>query len=387
MAKLETRYQKILEKFFRAKLNYKFYFYPNEILNDLKSKDIKNIQKYKIKLKCKRCGAISYRKVENLKPKTSCDNCKKRWTYEKFIEEAKKLGQDKNFDYLFDKKWWNQNYKNRETKIKIKCKKCSKIFDQAVDRHLHGYGCKFCAGNQKMTYEKFLEKIKNYNLSYELLIDKKWWNQNYKNEQTEIPVKCKLCKNKYFLTISQIKHNKNCPICEPKKTTYEKFKFLAFQKHGNKYKYPFNEKWWNQNIMSTMNKIPIICPKHGLFYQRIMNHIFEGNGCPSCAGSNNEEIIKNYLEKTGLKFIYQYKINYKGKNYIYDFYIPKLNLLIEIDGHQHYHPVDFGGKGEEWARKKFRETKKSDFMKNKIAFIENYKLIRIPYWELDNYII
>ena len=387
MAKLETRFKKIIEKFFRAKLNKKFYFYPEEIREDLKSGKIQNIQKYKIKLKCKRCGQISYRKIENLKEKTSCDNCKKRWSFNQFLSKAKELGQTEKFEYLFDKKWWNQNYKNRETRIKIKCKKCGRIFEQAVDRHLHGYGCKFCAGNQKMTYKEFLEKIKNYNLSYNLLIDEKWWNENYKNEQTKIPVKCKSCENEYYLTVSQIKHNKYCSICEQKRLTYEKFKTLVFLKHKNKYKYPFDEKWWNENITSTSNKIPIICPKHGIFYQRIMNHVYEGNGCPKCSGTNNEEIIRNYLIFIKEKFIEQYPIKYKNKIYFYDFYLPRLNLLIEVDGQQHFHPVDFGGKGEEWARKRFRETKKSDFIKNKIAFIENYKLIRIPYWELKNYII
>ena len=388
MAKLETRYKKILKKFLKAKLNKKFYFYPKEILNDLKTKNISNIQKYKIKLKCKRCGQISYRKIENLKEKTSCDNCKKRWTFDQFLQKANKLNQTQKFNYLFDKKWWNENYKNRETRIKIQCKKCKKVYEQSVDKHLQGYGCKYCTNNQKMTYDQFLQKIKNNYLSYDLLINEQWWNENYINEQTKIPVKCKKCKKEFLLTASQIKNNKNCIYCESKTLTYDKFLILASNKHKNKYIYPFDEQWWNENYKSAFyTKIPIICPKHRVFYQRVMNHIFEGNGCPSCSGSNNEEIIKNYLEYLDIKFIYQYKIKFKEKEYIFDFYIPELNTLIEVDGEQHFKPVDFAGKGQEWAREQFRRTKKSDFMKNKIAFIENYKLIRIPYWKLIDYMI
>ena len=68
----------------------------------------------------------------------------------------------------------------------------------------------------------------------------------------------------------------------------------------------------------------------------------------------------------------------------FDFYIPDLNICIEYDGEQHFEPVDFGGKGKEYAEKRFKAQQKRDNIKTEYCKNNNIKLIRIPYWEFDN---
>lgn len=62
-----------------------------------------------------------------------------------------------------------------------------------------------------------------------------------------------------------------------------------------------------------------------------------------------------------------------------DFFIPKLNLIIEFDGHQHYYPIDFF-KGF----KSFKKTIKCDWIKNRYALKNSINILRIPFKEYDH---
>jgi len=62
-----------------------------------------------------------------------------------------------------------------------------------------------------------------------------------------------------------------------------------------------------------------------------------------------------------------------------------LYCLIEYDGEQHYRPVNFGGMSDEKALNNLEKTKKHDQIKNNYCKKNNIKLIRIPYWESNNY--
>ena len=63
----------------------------------------------------------------------------------------------------------------------------------------------------------------------------------------------------------------------------------------------------------------------------------------------------------------------------FDFYIPSLNVLIEFDGIQHFEILPHWG-----GIDKLIETKIHDTIKTKYSENNHIKLIRIPYWELNN---
>lgn len=75
--------------------------------------------------------------------------------------------------------------------------------------------------------------------------------------------------------------------------------------HNNKYKYSFDK------FKKVKDKIKIICPEHGEFYQSIHKHL-EGQGCTRCKYIKianqkripQEEIIKKFIEVHGNKFDY-----------------------------------------------------------------------------------
>jgi len=82
-----------------------------------------------------------------------------------------------------------------------------------------------------------------------------------------------------------------------KKIIPEEFIKRAHFIHNNKYNYKLIPKIFNNN----KDKIPIICPVHGIFWQIIQNHL-RGQGCPEC---KREKTIRMNQERkiTPNKFI------------------------------------------------------------------------------------
>lgn len=112
-------------------------------------------------------------------------------------------------------------------------------------------------------------------------------------------------------------------------------------------------------------------------------NILFGCGCPKCQSSKGEKQIAQWLQTKNITYIQQ-KIfaNCKDKNGLpFDFYIPEYNLCIEYDGEQHFKPIDFSGKGEEWAFNKFSITQAHDNIKNQYCKDNNIRLLRIPYFK------
>jgi G:T-mismatch repair DNA endonuclease (very short patch repair protein) len=86
-----------------------------------------------------------------------------------------------------------------------------------------------------------------------------------------------------------------------------------------------------------------------------------------------EREFKSILKDLNIKF----KQSYKYKGYYFDFYIPKLNVLIEIDG------VYWHGKGLNWDQlnETQRNSRLNDERKNQLCLDNQIPLIRL--WEND----
>lgn len=149
--------------------------------------------------------------------------------------------------------------------------------------------------------------------------------------------------------------------------------------HGDKYDYS------KVDYKSAKEKVCIICPEHGEFWQRATNHL-SGFGCPMCfRGKSSKELkLKNELEKDFIneEIIYQARPNWlKGQTF--DFYFPKHNLAIEYQGEQHFFPIKLFG-GEKQFKKNLLYDKRKNFLsaqnKCKILYF-SYK----KYDEIKNY--
>ena len=101
--------------------------------------------------------------------------------------------------------------------------------------------------------------------------------------------------------------------------------------------------------------------------------------------SIREVWVENFLKDNNINYKTQYSFADCKNKYVlhFDFAIfNKYNMLIallEIDGEQHYKPIDYFGGDEGFAL-----THQRDEIKNKYCKDNNINLIRLPYYLSDN---
>lgn len=73
--------------------------------------------------------------------------------------------------------------------------------------------------------------------------------------------------------------------------------------------------------------------------------------------------------------------DYYDNRHRFDWYIPDLNLVIELHGQQHYHLTNRGNVGAAQAERDFKEGRARDHMKKLAAEEAGYKYVEISYKE------
>lgn len=101
--------------------------------------------------------------------------------------------------------------------------------------------------------------------------------------------------------------------------------------------------------------------------------------CSKCNGSYMERQVKNLLVLNNIQFEEQKKFNklvgINGGGLSYDFYLPRLNILIECQGEQHYNPFGFDKDNSKLNKQIEHDLRKKNYaIENNISLIEiNYK--------------
>lgn len=114
------------------------------------------------------------------------------------------------------------------------------------------------------------------------------------------------------------------------------------------------------------------------------------NGISGSCGCRKESIserkTKRILKKWGIPFIKQHTFEKcrHEKCLPFDFYIPSKKICIELDGEDHYRPINRGKWDEDELMERFRDRQLKDSIKTEYCRTHRIKLIRIPYWEFDN---
>lgn len=97
--------------------------------------------------------------------------------------------------------------------------------------------------------------------------------------------------------------------------------------------------------------------------------------------SKNEEKIVKILLQEKISFIREKTFqDLKNGKFRFDFYLPKENIIIEVDGEQHFKQI----KKFQKTRQDFLKQQERDRRKNSYCLANNISLYRIPYWEIEN---
>lgn len=133
---------------------------------------------------------------------------------------------------------------------------------------------------------------------------------NYVNSSTKVCIIC-LIHGEFWQTPLHHLKKQGCPICslkkksEKRKKDTEWFVEMAKSVHGNKYDY-------SKSIYKGVGeKVEIICPEHGAFWQRAGHHL-SGNGCKKCGCEQAGEKLK-----MGTKEFISKSISIHGDSYDY----------------------------------------------------------------------
>ncbi len=278
----------------------------------------------------------------------------KRLTKDEFIGRSKEIHGDK-YDYS------KVEYINNGTKVCIICPEHGE-FMQTPFNHMGGHGCPSCAPNKKMSTDCFLKKAKQvhgdkYNYS----------KVKYVNNSTKVTIICPI-HGEFEQTPHDHLSGKGCIKCSGhKRKTTEEFIDAAKKVHGDKYDYSKVE------YKNNKTKVCIICPKHGEFMQQPNSHL-AGIGCPSCSNSKLENEVNDFLIENKIRYIDEKSFTWLD-GMRYDFYLMEYNIAIECQGEQHFIPIDFAGKGKEWAEKEFISTVERDKLKKKLSDEYDIKVI------------
>ena len=239
---------------------------------------------------------------------------------------------------------------------------CSKHGEFTVTPHTISRGrtvcvCKKCARNSDKYREEFIEKSKKI---HGVTIDYSKLDMN----DHKVKLRCKI-HDEWF---EQEKRNhlkySGCKKCILEKQSLTQEQFIAKSKecHGDKYDYS------KVKYVNNATNVTVICPEHGEFEIIPFDHM-RGRGCSLCTSSKGSQAVDKLFKDLGINFIREF--SFKEYKYRYDFYIPDVDLLVEIDGVLHFIP----GFGE----KILAQTQANDKIKNELAYINAKPLIRVKY--------
>lgn len=357
-----------------------------EVFKRLKPRNILPINEYTTakdrgRFKCLKCGfewEATFGAVISGN-KTGCPKCA---GFNKTLEDIEFSLKEKPFKFI-------DEYRGNNSKIKYKFKcNCGKEFeDYLSSAFTRKGGCGSCENvdidkdfnlfhkSVLNSYNKFLGKLKE--LNYNLL-------SKYKNSSSTVEIEC--LKHDYRWKTKPCYVLEGFGICEKCKEE------LRIANKIKKQEKLFLNKINNDKFIKLVGdfkglhvKTKFKCSTcQNEWETKPMYYYFYNSRCPKCKASKGELLIMEYLEDKNIRYKHEYIFNdlkgKKNRNYRFDFAIlgPRggVKALIEFDGIMHYKKKM---KNQNLLDGPERDRIKSDFAKKK-----NIKLIRIPYWDINN---
>jgi len=237
-------------------------------------------------------------------------------------------------------------------------------------------GCPYCIGRNKTT-ESFCKELYNINPNIQI-------RGEYISADTPIECECLIDGTIWAPTPNRLLGGCGCPECgriaSNKNSTKSNDQFLLELSQINPDVLILEE------YIQAKLPMRVMCKKCGYRWSTTPDNLLHGGCCSECSATPNEKKLGDILVQRGFKLERQKKYS-DCRDQLplpFDIYLSEHNILVEYDGEQHYHPVNFGGISDENACKNFLKTQYHDSIKTQYCEANNIPLIRVPYWEKDN---
>jgi hypothetical protein len=294
----------------------------------------------------------------------------------------------------------NQDYTGSKCRLFFYCSVCNEDepFDAVWNLIQQGQGCPYCWGRK-------IGK-KNSLMAIYPEISEDWdYEKNFPDTPETVAPQSnsyrfwigKDCGHKWRSAVSnRTGRGQGCPICGKVKASISKSKFHANKCSIEDHNPELVAEWSDMNEKSPReysygsNKVVYWKCLSGFghpdFSAIIKCRTSYHSGCPKCSESHGEKVARCTLEELRVNYIRQASFDdcRFDKKLKFDFFMPDLNTLLEIQGEQHYVPIDFNGMGLDRASSEFEKNKIRDAIKRKYCLDNGIKMIEIPYWDFKN---
>jgi very-short-patch-repair endonuclease len=285
------------------------------------------------------------------------------------------------------------------TKIKFKfnCDKCHRMFESSLNNISKGNWCPCCFN----TLCKNTTCIICFNKSFASHEKSQYWSVENVDKNGEFisprdvtlhtskkfKFDCDKCHHKFEGVLHNISAGTWCPYCcnNPKsKLCNDNTCNMCFNKSFASHE---KSKYWSiENVdeqgnlilprditLYTKIKFKFDCPECHHTFESRLGHISAGTWCPFCK-NKTELILYSFLKNNYENIEKQYKTTWcinviTNRNYRYDFVLHNNNIIIELDGQQHFKQVS------NWKtpHKQFLTDKYKEYCANN----NEYSIIRI----------
>lgn len=380
----KNRQKKFLRKFKAKKLN------TGEHIKQLTPYTTNNTP---VTLKCLDCGTIFQKFPDDvLKNEYICSNTRGQRHFKKIFIHKLKLNRE-HIKLL-------THYKGFHKLIKFKCLDCGLVFKN-TPKHIKGSKY-ICPQNKETPYFQGTQKSKQIQY-HNLLIHKMHKTGEhikqltpFINTQSPVKLQCKDCglifKNDPEHLLKSLKQNHHSYICP---NSYAK---IFYKKLVNKMHKTGEHIKLLEDYKNGETPIKFKCKDCGLTFKELPDVAISAKYiCPKrnkqCHKSKGEIYCSEWLNKHHLKCNQDYYYSYICKYHPYtkghphfDFYLPYLKInnhynngiVIEFDGGQHFHIVNWSGNEPIWQQYlDLGNNRYRDAAKDAYCAYKHIKLIRI----------
>jgi len=288
------------------------------------------------------------------------------------------------------KYWSNKNelksefvLKKGDREIWFNCDKCNHDFSSQIKNiTIKNRWCPYCSHQKLCDNNECNDCYINSFASHEKSI---YWSKNntliprqvFKGSGNKHWFNCDKCKHIFEKDIHSITGEKDgwCPYCFNKRMCYENDCIDCYNKS-----FASHEKviyWCSKNkenprhlFQGDSNKYWFNCNKCEIEFKSVLYNVKTGFWCPFCNNKTEGKLYK-IMKEIYPSIMYQLRVDWcKNVSYLpYDFYILNFNIIIELDGPQHFRQI------MDW--KTPEEQQKTDIYKEKCANDNGYSIIRL----------